>query len=422
MPQKNYRTFFTERQEEILAKLKDGMKANEIAREYDSSDGVNWKTGKEYIRDIKNGSFKCSEVSIEDIGTDTKTQGYKNRYQPTAIHPDDGHLMDIKEYCEYYKMPFSDLHSYKYVSHSGAPFYNIAFKQKFSDDGFDYIGELKKQLKEIPKHKKTKFNKQPRTGVITITDLHFGSYVEAMINTPKFSVAILVDMLERSATHLNQFNYDKVHIHILGDIIETFTGLNHKNSWKGIERGMFGVEAVILFTKLFKEHFLDNVNNLDTIKVVAGNHDRVTSSKDEDVDGGAARLFVWGLELLNYKVEFSPTVLKHVVGDICYILNHGHLGLTRMSAKEMAYDFGEQGLFNFIMEGHLHSRIQRMNATQIKNFKIVDDDSKDCRRQVCPSLFTGNVYSEQNGWSATPGFLITESDGNGKPIVHDYPL
>jgi hypothetical protein len=89
---------------------------------------------------------------------------------------------------------------------------------------------------------------------------------------------------------------------------------------------MYGVNAVTKFTEVIQEHFLDRLENLDKIKIVAGNHDRVTSSKDEDTEGGAAYLVAWGLKLLKYDVEFSPRVLTHVVGDICYILNHGHLG------------------------------------------------------------------------------------------------
>ena len=87
-----------------------------------------------------------------------------------------------------------------------------------------------------------------------------------------------------------------VHVHLLGDLIESFTGLNHKNSWKGLDKGMFGVSAVKLFVKLFKKHFLDKIINLGSIKMVAGNHDRVTSDSSEDVDGGAAELVAWGLK------------------------------------------------------------------------------------------------------------------------------
>lgn len=35
-------------------------------------------------------------------------------------------------------------------------------------------------------------------------------------------------------------NYSEVNILFLGDMIESFTGLNHKNSWKGLQKGMIG--------------------------------------------------------------------------------------------------------------------------------------------------------------------------------------
>jgi hypothetical protein len=42
--------------------------------------------------------------------------------------------------------------------------------------------------------------------------------------------------------------------------------------------------------KILHEKLLSKINNLNKIYIVAGNHDRLTSDKDEDVDGGAADL------------------------------------------------------------------------------------------------------------------------------------
>jgi len=398
---------------QVQERLAAGEKTNDIARWFQEEHGINWKTAKEVINNC---------IKDVDLSTSTQTNDYKTQYHPTSIHPEKKHMMDIEEYCEYYKLPYKDVSSYKLVQHTGAPFYNIVFREKVITDDFPYFEEMDKILKKLKKHKKVKFKKLPRTGVATVTDIHFGAYVLAMKNTPEFSVEVLIDMLHNAADHINRQKFDKVHVHCLGDIIETFTGLNHKNSWKGIAYGMFGVKAVTKFVEVFHEHFLSRIENLDKIKIVAGNHDRVTSSKDEDTEGGAAYLAAWGLERTGYDVEFSPRVLTHVVGNICYILNHGHLGLTRMTTKDMCWDYGVQGKFNFVMEGHLHSRIQKLSANQIKNFKQVDDDTINCRRQVCPSMFTGNTYSEQEGYSTTAGFLITEESATGKPIVHDYPL
>ncbi len=430
MAQKNYSDIFLPMEDIILERLKhtserklSSQLQEEILEEY----SIELKVGtiRNWIHKLKGTATKDKEYSKEwrDRRKDTgKSSGASPAKGISALNSD-GTVMDIDQYCKKYGLPRGDISSYKLVTHTGIPFFNTQFKEKFDEtEDFDYFGELKKQIKELKKHKKITFKKLPRTGVITLTDFHFGAYISAMIRTPEFNITILADMLSRAAAHTNTFNYDKIHVHLLGDLIESFTGLNHKNSWKGLGKGMFGVNAVRAFVEVFKEHFLDKIDNLATIKLVAGNHDRVTSDNNEDVEGGAAKMAAWGFEMLGYDIEFSSTVIKHVVDDICYILNHGHLGLTKMSTPEMAWAYGEQGKFNFVMEGHLHSRIQKLNAKTVQNFKILDDDNKDCRRQVCPSLFTGNTFSEHGGWSTTPGFLITESNGNGKPIVHDYSL
>lgn len=332
-------------------------------------------------------------------------------------------MMDIDDYCEYYSLPREDVKKYKLVSHTGVPFYNVLFDDKdgFVDD-FDYLGELERQLKGVKKFK-YKESKKGKEGVITITDLHFGAYIQGMKITPDFSITILCDMLQYAAKKVNKFGYSKVHVHCLGDLIESFTGLNHKNSWKGLDKGMFGVSAIKLFVELFIKHFLSNIDNLGSIKLVAGNHDRVTSDNNEDVDGGAAELVAWALDLLGYDIEFSTSVITHKVDGINYILNHGHLGLTKLSTQEICWKYGEKGVYNIVMEGHLHSRIAKLSANQVKNFKMVMDDNVDCRRMVCPSLFTGNSYSEYGGWSTCAGFLISESNINKTKVdIYDISI
>ena len=291
------------------------------------------------------------------------------------------------------------------------------------DDDFDYLGELAKQLDGYKPDLLFDLPRVKREGVITVTDLHFGAYISAMTINPEFNISILCGMLERSAEYVNRIGYSKVHVFVLGDLIESFTGLNHKNSWKGLDKGMFGVSAIKLFTELFSKHFLEKIANLGSIKMVAGNHDRVTSDNNEDVDGGAAEMIAWGLELMKYDVEFNPAVMNVVVDGVSYILNHGHLYLTKKkTAQELAWMYGQKGMFNFILEGHLHSRMRKLSANQVSKFQMVMDDTVDTRRQVCPPLFTGNAYSEYGGWSTNPGVLVIENNGYGVPHVFDFSL
>ena len=365
---------------------------------------------------IKLDKLRSSQKIKNKNSSQTKPNDYKEPKLVLSAWDNKGFMMDIDNYCKVYGLPRNDISSYKLVSHTGTPFYNIVFKEKegFKDD-FDYIGELKKQLDNVSIVKLK--GKGSGVRVATLTDFHFGAYISAMNITPEFSISILCEMLNNAADRINRLNSKRVDVHILGDLIESFTGLNHKNSWKGLGKGMFGVSAIKLFVELFKKHFLDLVVNLGSIKMVAGNHDRVTSDSQEDTDGGAAELIAWAFKMIGYDVEFKRDVLTHKVDGVNYILNHGHLAFTnKKTTQEICWMYGEKGVFNFITEGHLHSRIAKLNAKQVNQFKTVMDDSIDCRRQVCPSFFTGNPYSEDGGWSTMAGFLITESSHNKKGV------
>lgn len=388
--------------------LKTPQKGKKMARYY--------VTNKEYKNILlsRNNEIKTEEIISKEIVKPFVLSAWNKK----------GYMMDIDEYCNHYKLPRKDVKSYKLVSHTGTPFYNIQFKENhdiFNDD-FDYIKELTSQLDNlnIVKNKADGLN----IGVATLTDFHFGAYISAMNITPEFSISILCKMLNQAAFKINSLRYKTVHIHILGDLIESFTGLNHKNSWKGLDKGMFGVSAIKLFVKLFKEHFLDLINNLGKIKMVAGNHDRLTSDNNEDTDGGAAELIAYAIELIGYDIEFKRDVLVHEVDGVSYILNHGHLGFTnKKTTQEICWMYGKKGLFNFIMEGHLHSRIKKLSAKAVSSFKMVSEDSIDCRRQVCPPFFTGNSYSEDGGWSTLAGFTISESNINKNGVdVYDISL
>ena len=51
----------------------------------------------------------------------------------------EGKMMEIDEYCKTYNLPRKDITSYKLVSHTGTPFYNIVFKENVVDVAKDEI-------------------------------------------------------------------------------------------------------------------------------------------------------------------------------------------------------------------------------------------------------------------------------------------
>lgn len=351
---------------------------------------------------------------------DSKTQS--NDYTPesfvlSAWDQTTGQMMNIDDYCTHYSLPREDISSYKLVSHTGTPFYNIVFKEQSNEEiDLDFIkGVLDKELSKVYVYKETSFNNN-KEAVLKWSDLHFGAYIRNLVITPDFDDEILYKGLIQSVEDTNFYGFKKVHVHINGDLIESFSGLNHVNSWMSLDKDKIGAKAVKLCTDLLHK-VLSRINNLGLIKIVAGNHDRISKANDEDVKGGVAELIAWGLELLGYDVEFHPLIITHKVDDINHINLHGHFGISKRSTEEILWKYGEKGCFNFIFEGHLHSIIQKLSTSKEKNFKTIKNDGIDKRRMHLPSFFTGNYYSESLSYESNAGYVLVWNNGKGKPQV-----
>lgn len=362
---------------------------------------------------------------LEREGVTEKVASVKN--ENLSAQKPDGSIMTVDEYCDTYGLIADDIKSYKLVTHTGVPYYNIQSTNVERLESQMTIEDIKLRIKDELSSYKYNSSVKVKDGaqevVVTLADLHFGAYIDNLLKTKPFNIDILSNMLNEIADIVNEKHKGKVvHVHILGDIIESFTGLNHINSWKGLQKGMIGAEVVKLSTTVIHTNLLSRINKLASVKIIAGNHDRVTSNKAEDTDGDVANLVAWGLKLIGYNVDYNPFILTHLVDGINYILLHGHDSVSKKTTKDICWDYGVQGVFNFITEGHLHSIIEKLSVAQLKNFKTIKDDAVDHRRMNCPSLFRGNSYSERLGYTSNSGFLVSENNGKGIPNVYMYAL
>lgn len=228
---------------------------------------------------------------------------------------------------------------------------------------------------------------------------------------PDYSPELCEEMMETAARKINAFGAKEVHLWFGGDNIETFTGMNHTDSWRGIAKGYYGAQLV---TKTYKMlcKFISKVNNVVAIHAVPGNHDRATQKADQDGQGWIAEI-IFELIRLSFgeqiPVNYQEKVVSEHIDGIQYIMSHGHLKLTQLPAADMVLKYGDAGCFNLHMSGHLHNR-------QIKN------DSVNFTHRINPSVFPGNDYSVDNGWGAAPGFTVVHNDGEGKPRIIDIPF
>ncbi len=299
--------------------------------------------------------------------------------------------------------------------------YQVKLSLKPRADEIDYQTikqELDKAISTINIKKTPGIN----TGVVCLADLHIGADIRNLQRTPDFNYKTVIDYLRSVADQVNRRGYKKTEVIFLGDFIESFTGLNHINSWKSMGKGMYGHHVVILAFEIMRD-FIKSINNLNSIYIVSGNHDRSTSDAKHDNEGDIAGLLSYMLRnaFVNdkVKVEFSPLVLGDSIDGIYYIMTHNHHGLSKRDLGKIIWEYGKQGMYNVLLGGHWHSRRSKKVFHTLEETYV---DQANYRAIDVAPLFTGNFYSESNGWTSSAGFTLIENNGIGKPNVFDYSL
>jgi len=295
--------------------------------------------------------------------------------------------------------------------------------QKENLDGVWKKEVISEFLEEYPNCETIEFtriketNSQYKEISVNIADLHSGSKSERMKITENWSMEVMEQKLESAAILINSYNSPVVHLNFLGDLVETVSGVNHPDSWKLVQDGMFGAKTII-HAKNVLVRFISRINNVRTINGVGGNHDRLQASNKMADTGATDLIFAMIKERVelsgsDVEVNYDPTLLSLDRGDYGDILCHGDKGLHKRSLEFLILQFAkDKNKFQFINTGHLHTLMIRNNDSQHIG-----------RRTVCPSIITGNNYSdEQLGKSDRSGMMINAINAVGHPdqIIHNF--
>lgn len=292
-----------------------------------------------------------------------------------------------------------------------------------------------KELKaELDKRKPNKFkarryrrNRRGK-GVFSLGDFHLGAYVGDLLKTPDFNFDIVCDMLQKVAQIINSHKYEKVYLFLIGDFIESFSGLNHINSWKGLHKGAYAMKAVVLAHEILCEHFYSKIHNLHYAGFVSGNHDRISADAKEDQQGQVAMMmhYLFAKDYPKINSEWNPILIYKIIDAIGYLVTHGHLGISNKEISKVLFDYADNKIYNVYIKGHKHTRETKKTfkrkLVEYEDMDYVTLDEKDYRAVTCPPLFTGNFFSESLGYSSTAGFIHLYNNGNNRVTFIDYSL
>lgn len=271
-----------------------------------------------------------------------------------------------------------------------------SFTEKWLQDVTDRVPCKPRKKEPVPDDKPI---------VVVIADTHIGALSEDLKLIPDYNAEVCREYLRQVASEANSYQRPVTVFH-LGDIIESFSGRNKKDTWKQIE--MHGAKVALTAYDILDE-FFDSLDYFQECYFLGGNHDRITDSAEESTDGEVAEL-IHGIfqRVGKYMTHFDRLIHTPVVDDIQYILTHGDKKISNQETTKTIWEFGSQGLFNMVLSAHWHHR-------------RFHEEGSDYRNMTVPAIVPGNDFEERNGYTSTPGFLIIEQR-NGKPLVVDVPL
>ena len=255
-----------------------------------------------------------------------------------------------------------------------------------------------------------------KIAVVDIADIHIGLLHilgNETLRKPDYSLAAVEHYLELIAGGINAQKFSEVHFHFPGDLAESFTGKNHKDTWKHLELYKQNI-IIVIFETLSK--FIDSVDNVVSLSFIEGNHDRLTSKFETNSRKGLSEIIAYMLQMnTNYSVDYHPMLLSQEIDGINHIITHGDWKIWKDIKTRKAdygtflFKFGKKDMFNILKTGHYHAA-----------YSVIRQGS-DFIHYQCSGLSTGNLYEEALGVDHVPGYTIVTQEF-GLPSIQFKPL
>lgn len=279
------------------------------------------------IKPAKNNviSHKEKYIDVEDAET------IINDYEPkktiyTAIGSD-GKIMNIETYCKFWGLDFDKVRSFKLVSHTGIPFYNIAFYENDVEENkeIDFTNIFKSKIDPIYIKKKLDYNEAAFDRAV-ITDTHIGMDVNKdgySLYDGVWNEEEIFNSLEIFANEIiKNKKSDTLLIHELGDYMDGWDGYTTRGGHK-LPQNMDNQKAfdvglrfkIKLIDALFKHY-----TKIQVVNICNDNH----AGSFGYVVNSAFKTYIELKYPDNIEVINQRKFIDHyIIGNRCFILTHG---------------------------------------------------------------------------------------------------
>ena len=379
-------------------------------------------TQKQYDKILSNRGL---EVKTKN---DTKANNYKDKPLVLSAWNKDGFMMNIDEYCVTYKLPKKDITSYKLVSHTGTPYYNIVFKENALelDDKIDFDSIIKKHIKPIEPINIASLVDNSDFDTITFTDVHIG------LDTNKDKNSMYADEWNASEVYkaseliikeaVNNQQSKTLIVDDLGDFFDGYNGLTTRGGHE-LPQNMTN-EEVFDCGLTFKMNILDNlINNYEQIIFNNICNDNHAGSFGYFVNSAFKQMAE--LKYSNVVVNNHRTFLSHYfINDICFVISHGKDDKTlKFGFKPHLCTKQIEKIDQYLKRNNIYSKAKRIIFKKGDSHQWLFDmaGSDDFDYYNYPALSPASQWVQNNFKKGRKGFVIENFKGlqnSIKPIFY----
>lgn len=364
---------------------------------------------------------------VVEVKSETKTQDYVEKAgKIMSAFNNEGRVMDIEEYCIYYGLSFAKIRSYKLVSHTGVPFYNIVFHEPTHES--DIISEefLESMVKKHVNPIKTTINKPSNEeDVIRViyTDTHIG------MDTNAEGIAMYSNKwdLEEQKNRFNKMveeivhksnGADKLIIDDLGDYIDGWNAqtvrMGHDLPQNMSNEQMFDSGVALKMMLVDKLVASGKFSSITTNSLVNDNHSGSSAYVVNSAVKSILEVKYGGLVKVNILSQF---INHYEVGDHCFILSHGKDAKTlKFGFKPVIDEKIEKKITNYIMENKINSKFIEFSKGDSHQMKFDLSSSDYFNYMNYPSLAPSSEWVQTNFQKGRSGFVIQKFNKHKKDI------
>lgn len=314
-------TYSTEIIEAITKLIKTETKNSVVAREIiadfklDKNFDAVWKK----VKSIRGGNTKIKNKAVQ------KENAADKPFVLSAWN-DEGFMMDIDQYCNHYKLPRQDVKSYKLVSHTGTPYYNIQFKEYIGIEEISLETVIADIFKSRPTVAKIVFpTSQEITDRLVYTDVHIAmeasrdGLAQYASDWNEEELDIRIDMMINATIAEKRSNI--LFVDELGDYMDGWdaytTRGGHKLPQNMTNEKAFdvGVRAKVKMAKVFAQHWDAVIFN----NICEDNHSGSFGYIVNSAFKGIVDATLENVTVYNHRKFLN----NYFIGKHCFVITHG---------------------------------------------------------------------------------------------------